>query len=353
MSVIERDPQKTAATLERWLLTVPGITDVEVRDVAIPQATGWSNETILFAARWRLDGVAEEHELVARIAPTDHSVFLEQTFRRQYTVMKALAQRSEVPMARIYWIDEDESWFDSPFWIMERVRGDIPGDNPPYASTGWLKDATPEQQGRAWWSGVEAIARVHDVDVPSLLLPAGTFPAEPDTLGWQLDHYDRYLHWAEEGTPHQIAREALTWLRANRPPDPAAGPSLVWGDARFSNLIYRDFEVAAVLDWEMTALGDPLLDLGWWLFADHALTTGSGCQRLPGYGSRADTAARWSELTGRSADALDYFLVFAGLRFTVIMLRMGKLLCDIGLVPPGFGYDNLISSALADQLRSS
>jgi aminoglycoside phosphotransferase (APT) family kinase protein len=54
---------------------------------------------------------------------------------------------------------------------------------------------------------------------------------------------------------------------------------MVWGDARLSNLIYRDFEVAAVLDWEMSGIGDPLPDLGWWLFADGALTTGSAQDR--------------------------------------------------------------------------
>ena len=62
------------------------------------------------------------------------------------------------------------------------------------------------------------------------------------------------------------------------------------------------------------------------------------------------TARSWSELTGRATDALDYYLVFAGLRFTVIMVRMGKLLVDMGLLPPTFPYDNHISRGLAQQL---
>jgi aminoglycoside phosphotransferase (APT) family kinase protein len=124
----------------------------------------------------------------------------------------------------------------------------------------------------------------------------------------------------------------------------------VWGDARLSNLIYRDFEVAAVLDWEMCGVGDPLLDLGWWLFADRALTVGSGCTRLAGFPSTDGTARHWAAATGRSADALPYYELFAGLRFTVIMLRMGKLLAEMGFVPPDFAYDNLVSRALADTL---
>ena len=62
------------------------------------------------------------------------------------------------------------------------------------------------------------------------------------------------------------------------------------------------------------------------------------------------TASRWAAATGRSADALAYYELFAGLRFTVIMLRMGRLLADMGFVPPEFARDNLISQALADLL---
>ena len=82
----------------------------------------------------------------------------------------------------------------------------------------------------------------------------------------------------------------------------APGPCLVWGDARLSNLVYRDFDVVAVLDWEMSGIGDPLLDLGWWIFADRALTEGSGCERLEGFPSAEETARRWAGATGRSTD---------------------------------------------------
>jgi len=119
---------------------------------------------------------------------------------------------------------------------------------------------------------------------------------------------------------------------------------------RRSTEVYRDFEVVAVLDWEMAGVGDPLLDLGWWVFADDALTKGAGLQRLPGFPSVTETAARWSAATGRSTDALGYYILHAAFRFTVIMLRMGKLLHQHGVVPAGFAYDNLISSALRARL---
>jgi aminoglycoside phosphotransferase (APT) family kinase protein len=128
--------------------------------------------------------------------------------------------------------------------------------------------------------------------------------------------------------------------------------TITWGDARLANQMYRDGEVVAVLDWEMVALGDPRIDLGWWLFCDEVLTRGAGQERLPGFPSRDETVARWEELTGRSGDDLHWFLVFAALRFTVVMLRLGTLLHEMGVVPEPFGYDNDISHALDELLAA-
>jgi aminoglycoside phosphotransferase (APT) family kinase protein len=350
MGVLERDPEATADTLSRWLAEVAGEVDPVVSDVSIPGTTGWSNETVFFEATWGADSARATRRLVARIAPSGHQVFPEDTFGRQHAVMHALARGSGVPMVPVQRLEADPSWFGQPFFLMDRVDGDIPSDAPPYAGSGWLHDATPAQQERAWWSGVDALADVHVVDPASLALPPGTYPSAADPLAQHLDAVEHFLHWAEEGEPMVVARQALVALRADRPADPPEGSALCWGDARFSNLVYRDFEVVAVLDWEMSGIGDPLFDLGWWLFADETLTTGSGCTRLAGFPSRDETARHWSARTGRSAEALPWFELYAGLRFTVIMLRMGDLLADLGFVPPGFGRDNLVSQALEARL---
>ncbi|HVN50157.1 MAG TPA: phosphotransferase family protein [Acidimicrobiales bacterium] len=349
MGVLERDPDATAAVLARWLDEVAGVEHPTVTDVSIPGSTGWSNETVLFEATWGSGGPRRARRLVARIAPSGHRVFPDDTFARQHAVMRGLAERSAVPMARIHWLEPDPTWFGRPFWVMDHVAGDIPSDAPPYAGGGWIHDATVDQQAQVWWSGVDAMARIHGVDVAGLGLPAGTLPAD-GTLDGHLDHYERYLAWGEDGEPYDLGREALAVLRRDRPPEPPEGTCLIWGDSRLSNLVYRDFEVAAVLDWEMCGLGDPLQDLGYWLFADQTLTTGSGCTRLPGFPSAAETAARWSATTGRSTEALPYYLLFAGFRFTVIMLRMGALLAETGFVGPEFARDNLVSQGLAELL---
>ena len=87
-----------------------------------------------------------------------------------------------------------------------------------------------------------------------------------------------------------------------------------------------------------------------WLFCDAVLTSSAGQERLPGFPSQAETVARWEELTGRRGAELHWFLVFAGLRFTVVMLRLGTLLHDMGVVPESFGYDNDICRALDELL---
>jgi aminoglycoside phosphotransferase (APT) family kinase protein len=344
-----REPQDVARVLRSWFERVRGFTDVNVANIRIPGGTGFSNETVLFDATWRDGGPPQQRALVARIAPSSYQVFPDDTFDLQFHIMRALAP-TDVPTAEVHWLERDEAWFGKPFWIMERVDGDIPTDNPPYAGAGWLADATTTQQSRAWANGIAAIAAVHNVPLDALAADEPRLIVSEDGSGAELERYERFLRWAEDGQPHALARDAVAWLDRNRPAAPARGCTLVWGDARLSNLVFRDFEVVAVLDWEMASIGDPLLDLGWWLFSDETLTRGAGFERLRGFESRDEAAARWAELAGRSTDALDYFLVFAGLRFTVIMLRMGKLLADIGLVPRTFPYENHISRGLEQQL---
>lgn len=354
MSVLERDPVATARRLEEWLTEVGGFADVHVDDVSIPGSTGWSNETVLFDARWRDGDDLVARRLVARIAPAEYSVFPDDTFASQFAIMQALATHTDVPVAEVHWFEPSSDWFGKEFWIMARVDGDIATDTPHYAAAGWLHDATPADQERAWWAGIEAMAAVHRVDVATLG-PIGVRDGAGSVAGSvaeQLDFCERFLTWAEDGTTFPLARQALDVVRLDAPADPAEGPALSWGDSRFSNLIFRDLEVAAVLDWEMASLGDPLLDVGWWLFADDALTQGMGAERLPGFPSAEATGARWSELTGRSADALGWYELLAAVRFATIMLRMGKLLHGMGLVPDTFPHDNLISQALDQRLRA-
>jgi aminoglycoside phosphotransferase (APT) family kinase protein len=125
--------------------------------------------------------------------------------------------------------------------------------------------------------------------------------------------------------------------------------ALCWGDSRIGNIIFKDYRAAAVLDWEMVTLGDPAQDLGWWLFLDRHHAEGSGAPRLPGFPSRDATVARWVERTGRSAAELEFYEVFAGFRFAVVMVRLATLLVQYELMPPDtdLASNNAVTRLLA------
>jgi aminoglycoside phosphotransferase (APT) family kinase protein len=128
--------------------------------------------------------------------------------------------------------------------------------------------------------------------------------------------------------------EAMAWLRSH-PVKPVDEPALCWGDSRPGNQLFRDWRCVAVLDWEMVTIGDPIMDLAWWLFLERFHTVGSGFPLPPGFPGEAGAIARWSELTGREVDpeVFRYYLVFAGIRFGIVMIRLATLFKEFEIMP--------------------
>jgi aminoglycoside phosphotransferase (APT) family kinase protein len=347
MGFAQRDPEATKKVLAEWFEARTGET-VRITNIDIPLASGWSNETLLVDTT--------DRRLVVRVEPTKVTVFLEANFESQYRIMKALAEGTDVPVPAMHWFEPDRSWLGGAFWVMDRVEGVVPADSPPYTTEGFLLDEPPERQRRLWDNGIEAMARVHTVDWRRLGLGFLDDPARGASgLTQQLNYYAEYLEWAEEDRRHDLARAALDWLRANQPPDlPADRLALCWGDSRIGNQMFDgDRGVVAVLDWEMAALGDPQQDLAWFVLVDDVLSEGQGNPRIPGFPRREETIRQWEQHTGRRADAFDYYEVFAGFRFTVVMTRLGHLFFDLGVAPDDFAYDNFVSQHLARLLSEA
>jgi aminoglycoside phosphotransferase (APT) family kinase protein len=345
-----RDLELTRKRLVEWFEGVlpPGARDVRIESLSGPGTTGFSNDTLMFDLAWREGGEPRERALVVRIKPTGYQIFPDYDLARQFRIQARLAG-TPVPVARMYWEEPDASPLGAPFYVMERVAGRIPTDNPPYHVGGWVTETLPEQRAALWWSGVEVLAQIHRLDWRARgldFLDAGSRPGRH--LERQLDDYARYLEWAARGKPMPLCEAGLAWLRANRPP-PCEAPALCWGDARIGNMIFRDFRCVAVLDWEMAVIGDPEQDLGWWLFLDRHHSEGCGVPRLPGFPSRDETVARWESLTGRRVRRLDYFERFAAFRFSVIMIRLAQQMMEYGVLPPdsAFETDNIPSRLLA------
>ena len=120
-----------------------------------------------------------------------------------------------------------------------------------------------------------------------------------------------------------MIERAFDWLEANVPAERES--TLNWGDSRIGNVLWRDFAPVAVLDWEMAALGVPEVDLMWALqmhhfFYDLPLKYGMP-DLLEGFFRFDDVVGRYEELSGRTVEDTQYWLVFAALRYAIVSIR--------------------------------
>ncbi len=337
----ERDFEQTRKQLESWLTTrLPAAEELHVSSLSGPATTGFSSDTLLFDACYREDGAERRLELVARLEPTGFGVFPEYDVALQARVMQAVA-RAGVAVPHVHWLENSHGPLDVPFYVMERVEGRIPPDNPPYHMGGWMTEIEPAERASIWWSGLESMAAIHRCDWRGLGLADLVPPAAlDDPLGAQLDSWRRYLDWthAWRQRPQPVPERAFEWLVAQRPQAPQP-LGLCWGDARIGNMIFRDGRCVAVLDWEMATLGNPEQDLAWFLYLDAHHSEGVEAERLPGFPGREETVARYEQSLGRPVEHLEYYEIFAAFRFAAIMIRVGQQLIHYGLIPEASSFD--------------
>ncbi|WP_299527711.1 phosphotransferase family protein [uncultured Streptomyces sp.] len=331
---LQRDPDLTRAVLTHWFGgRAAGTGEVRVGPVTVPREVGFSGEILLFDAEWTERGRRRTVPLAVRVAPTGHRVFPEDQWDDQIRVLKLLAGTG-LPVPTVHWDERSEKYLGAPFVVMDRVAGHVPADLPSYHRQGWLAEQEPRTRALAWNAAVDRLADVHRIDPY-----AGGFgfldrPEHgPVGSGRLLRHFVSRLDFYGVGD-NPVAARALEWLNASDPVD-AGGPALLWGDARLGNIVFDGVEPAALLDWEMTALGPPEADLAWFLHMDRHLSEGIGAPRLEGLPGRDETVARWEERTGRRAVNLVHHQVFAAFRFCVVTARVTRLLDESGILPPG------------------
>ncbi|NNH72896.1 phosphotransferase family protein [Nocardia uniformis] len=335
LTTSERDLDVLATDLAQWLATkVDADAPPEVTSITRPTAGGMSSTTLLFDAQWREQGQSAGGSFVARLAPEASSfpVFEKYDLATQFAVMAGVAEATDVPVPPLAWLENDPTLFGSPFFVMRRVDGRVPEDNPPYVFLGWLFDATPEERLRLTRNTIEVIAKIHAIDNPAERFP--TLDGEGSALRRHVEGQKAWYNWAlaDDGFRIPILERAFDWLEANWPTDP--GPDVLgWGDARPGNIMFDGFEPVAVLDWEMAALGPRELDVAWTVlihrfFQD--IATRFDQPGLPDYMRRSDVERFYQEFTGHKVRDLDWYLMYAALRHGIVMGRIKRRMIHFG-----------------------
>ena len=140
-----------------------------------------------------------------------------------------------------------------------------------------------------------------------------------------VEHTRAWYEFAHEGHRSSLIEEGFAWLDAHWPEH--EGDAVVsWGDARIGNVMYRDFEPVAVLDWEMAALGPRELDLTWLVNAhcvfEH-LASNFGLEGMPHFLRLDEVAAEYERLSGYTPRDLEFYMTYAAVEWAIVFLRTG------------------------------
>jgi aminoglycoside phosphotransferase (APT) family kinase protein len=255
---------------------------------------------------------------VLRRAPRHASSATAHDVLREFRILDAIKDE-DVCIARPVLSCADPSVFDAPFYVMDHVDGVPIRSSIPVA---WTDEA--ETQGRALEELVDALAAIHSVDWVACglgdLAHPGPFLAR-QVARWlgQLDSYG--------GRELPVARRIATWLDEQRPAD--SPPALCHGDYKLDNVLFAPTappRLLAVVDWEMAAIGDPLVDLAWALIfhpgpegtmpLGRAKPPTFAVEHLP---ARRLLVERYATRSGRDTSTLPWYAVFARWKLAIVL----------------------------------
>lgn len=255
--------------------------------------------------------------LILRRPPLGHVLPTAHDMAREYRVLTAL-HGTAVPVPRPLALCQDPEIIGAPFYLMEYVPGVVLRTR---------EDAdvlTPDQAGSVSRRFVEMLATIHGLDVEAVGL--GGFGRPEGYLARQLARWQR--QWELSATREMPGFEELTRRLAAGLPGSSDG-TLVHGDFRLDNMLIvagEEPRIAAVVDWEMSTLGDPLADLGLTLvyWADPgeedalALVTAS-VTTAPGFLTRDQLTQAYAEATGRDLSRIGYYMAFGCFKLAVVL----------------------------------
>ncbi len=240
--------------------------------------------------------------------------------------MRLVRAHTEVPVPEPFWYEPDPAVLGGPFFVMERVDGLVPPDVLPYTfGDNWVFDASDADRRCIQQSAVRAMAGIHALTPDRHDLTFLEHPVTGETaLERSFRHWQAYHEWVVEDLPSPLLAECFAWLEDHFPSD-SLPDALSWGDGRIGNMMFRDNEVVAVLDWEMAAVAPPEVDLGWMCYLHRFfqdLAVDLGAPGLPDMFRPADVRNSYAQLTGRAPGDLTWHLAYAAIRHGVIMRRV-------------------------------
>ena len=279
---------------------------------------------------------ADGQAWVLRRPPLSHVLPTAHDMKREFRVISAL-EPTDVPVPHAIALCEDIAVNDAPFYIMSFVDGIVPTD--PKMVAEMFDEATRRRLGEEL---IDTLAVFHGIDPSSIGLADFGKPQ-----GFIARQVRRFTQQLDQSAIRKVPElEELGRRLANAIPE-EADHALVHGDYRLDNcVVSHDGHIAAVLDWEMATLGDPLTDVGaqymYWPDRGSAGASPAGgvtsgaVLALPGVPTRAEAIQRYAEKSGRDISNLDFYAALAFFKLAVILEGIHARYLEGGTVGAGF-----------------
>lgn len=252
----------------------------EALTAVVPLSTGHSNETYF------LEGI----DRMLRMPPSETGLLPPYDMARQHAVMRAAGEHDGgPPVPRVFELCTDSGVLGDPFFVMERLTG----EGYEYEVPEWLAGASPQTRDWMCRQLMDAVVAVH-------CMPAERMPAPQYSVKEEAAHWESVSRTAQADVPGALV-ELLGELVAS-PPRTSGAPTPLHGDVKIGNFLWHEGRLVGLLDWEMSAVGEPLVDLGYFLYSyTPGLELANAGFGLEGWWPRERVIEAWEEGTGRIA----------------------------------------------------
>jgi aminoglycoside phosphotransferase (APT) family kinase protein len=275
---------------------------------------------------------------VLRRPPLGHVLATAHDMRREHKIISALAP-TPVPVAPAIGLCTDDEVNGAPFYVMGFVDGKVIRD-----ADAARNNLDEDGRRRASESIADVMADIHAVDVDAVGL--GDLGKKQDYISRQLNRWYSQFQQSQELTqrPVPLVHEVHDALATQIPPQDTA--TIVHGDYRLDNcMLGHDDAIAAVLDWEICTLGDPMADVGllmvYWNEAsdDHDTLITAAATAVPGFATRAEMLERYAKASGRDLSAIDYYVAFGYWKLACIVEGVFARYAHGAMGKPAAGFE--------------